>query len=142
MGGLCNKVSDPLKVQHRLACIVGNIIWTYIHIFMCYAGNKILICQLQNAKSNFQNFCKIYARQLQKTNLIHLHIYLVEAIALILHSKVVFKKIFWLKLFILKNTRNTIPRGNKRSHILKYILLLVAGLVKQVWTFLPPCIKG
>ena len=86
---------------------------------MCYAGNKILICQLQNAKSTFQNFCKIYARQLQKTNLIHLHIYLVEAIALILHSKVVFKKIFWLKLFILKNTRNTIPRGNKRSHILK-----------------------
>ena len=90
---------------------------------MSYAGNKILICQLQNAKSNFQKFCKIYARQNQKTNLIHLHIHLVETIALILHSKVVFKKLFWLKLFILKNTVHVlnpvIPFGNKRSHLLK-----------------------
>ena len=90
---------------------------------MSYAGNKILICQLQNAKSNFQKFCKIYARQNQKTNLIHLHIHLVETIALILHSKVVFKKLFWLKLFILKNTVHAlnpvIPFGNKRSYLLK-----------------------
>ena len=91
---------------------------------MCYAGKKFLICQLQNAKSNFQNFCKLYfARQNQKTNLIHLHIHLVETIALILHSKVVFKKLFWLKLFILKNTVHAlnpvIPCGNKRSHLLK-----------------------
>ena len=41
---------------------------------MCNAGNKIVICQLQNAKSNFANFCKAYAQQNQKTNLIHLHI--------------------------------------------------------------------
>ena len=61
--------------------------------------------------------------QNQKTNLIHLNIHLVEAIALILLSKVVFKKLFWLKLFLLKNALHTynllIPRGNKRSHILK-----------------------
>ena len=70
---------------------------------MCNAGNQIMICQLQNAKSNFSKFCKVYARQNQKTNLIHLHIYLAETIALILYSKVVSKKLFWLKLFILKN---------------------------------------
>ena len=48
---------------------------------------------------------------------------LIEIIALIFNSKVVFKKLFWLKLFILKNTLNEpnplTPRGNKRSHILK-----------------------
>ena len=89
---------------------------------MCNTGNKIVICQLQNAKSNFPKFCKVYAQN-QKTNLIHLHIHLVETIALILLSKVVFKKLFWLKLFILKNTLHAlnplIPRGNKRSHVLK-----------------------
>ena len=77
----------------------------------------------ENTKSNFAKICKAYARQNQKTNLIHLHINLVETIALIFHSKVVFKKLFWLKLFILKNTLHAlnplIPRGNKRSHILK-----------------------
>ena len=51
----------------------------------------------------------------QKTNLIHFHI--VETIVVILHSKVVFKKLFWFKLSILKNTLHApnplIPRGNK-----------------------------
>ena len=46
--------------------------------------------------------------------LIHLHIYLAETIALVLHSKVIFKKLFWLKLFALKNTlhalNSLIPR--------------------------------
>ena len=90
---------------------------------MWNTGNKIVTCQLQNAKSNFPKFCKVYARQNQKTNLIHLHIHLVETIALILLSKVVFKKLFWLKLFILKNTLHalnpSIHRGNNRSHVLK-----------------------
>ena len=90
---------------------------------MCNTGNKIVICQLQNAKSNFPKFCKVYARQNQKTNLIHLHIHFVETIALILHSKVVVKKLIWLKLFILKNAlyalNPLIPRGNERSQILK-----------------------
>ena len=89
---------------------------------MCNKGNKIVISQLQNAKSNFPKFCKVYARQNQKTNLIHLHIHLVETTALILHSKVVFKELFWLKLFIRKYTLHTLnpltPRGNKRSHTL------------------------
>ena len=54
----------------------------------------------------------------------HLHIHLVETIALILPSKVVFKKLVWLKLVTLKSTllhplNPLIPRGNKRSHILK-----------------------
>ena len=89
---------------------------------MCNTGNKIVICQLQNAKSNFPKFCKVYAQN-QKTNLIHLHIHLVETIALILHSKVAFKKLVWLKLVTLKNTLHTlyplIPRGNKRLHVLR-----------------------
>ena len=90
---------------------------------MCNTGSKIVICQLQNAKSNFPKFCKVYAWQNQKTNLIHLHIHFLETIALILHSKVVFKKLFWSRLFILKNAIHAlnplIPRRNKRSHILK-----------------------
>ena len=69
---------------------------------MCNIGKEIVICQLQNAKSNFPKLCKVYARQNQKTDLIHLHLSLVETIALIFYSKVVFKKLFWLKLFILK----------------------------------------
>ena len=48
---------------------------------------------------------------------------LIEIIALIFNSKVVFKKLFWLKLFILKNILHAlnplIPLGNKRSLILK-----------------------
>ena len=92
---------------------------------MCNTENKIVICQLQDAKSNFSKLCKVYARknQKKKKNLIHLHIYLVETIALILLLKVVFKKLFWLKLLILKNTLHAlnplIPCGNKRLHILK-----------------------
>ena len=90
---------------------------------MCNTGKKFVICQLQNAKSNFSKLCKVYARQNQKTSLIHLNIHLVETIGLILLSKVVSKKLFWLTLFLLKNTLQAlnllIPRGNKRSHILK-----------------------
>ena len=85
MRGLCNKVSDPLKVRHMLAYIAEDTILSYIHIFMCNTGNKIVTCQLQNAKSNFPKFCKVFGRQNQKTNLMHLHIHLVETIALILH---------------------------------------------------------
>ena len=85
MRGLCNKVSDPLKVRHMLAYIAEDTILSYIHIFMCNTGNEIVTCQLQNAKSNFPKFCKVFGRQNQKTNLMHLHIHLVETIALILH---------------------------------------------------------
>ena len=40
---------------------------------MCNTGNEIVICQLQNGKSNFPMFCKAYSRQNSKINLIHLH---------------------------------------------------------------------
>ena len=87
-----------------------------------YVLNGWPLCQLQNAKLNFPKFCKVHAQN-QKTNLIHLHIHLVATIALIVHSKVVFKKLVWLKLVTLKNTLHAlnplIPRGNKRSHVLK-----------------------
>ena len=76
-----------------------------------------MICQLQNTKSNFPKFCKVYARQNLQTNLIHLHVHLVETTALLLYSKVVFEKLFWFKLSKLKNTQLAlnplIPRGNK-----------------------------
>ena len=33
--------------------------------------NKLVICQLQNAKSDFPRFCKVYSRKNQKTNVIY-----------------------------------------------------------------------
>ena len=33
---------------------------------MYNTGNKIMICQLQNTKSNFPTFCKVYTRQKTK----------------------------------------------------------------------------
>ena len=90
---------------------------------MYNTGNKILICQLQNAKSNFPKFFKVYARQKSQNKPGTLFMHLVETFALILNSKIVFKKLLWLKLLILKNTLEAlnplIPGGNKRSHILK-----------------------
>ena len=87
-----------------------------------YVLNGWALCQLQNAKSNFPKFCKVYAQN-RKTNLIRSHTHSVETIALIPHSKVVFKKLAWLKLVTLKNTLHAlnplIPRGNKRLHVLK-----------------------
>ena len=71
---------------------------------MYNTGNKIVICQLQNAISNFPKFCKVCARQKSKKNLAHLYMSLVESFALILNSKTVFKYLLWLKLLILKNT--------------------------------------
>ena len=49
---------------------------------MYTTGNKIVICQLQNAKSNFSQFSKVYARQKkQNANLVYLYIHLVETFA-------------------------------------------------------------
>ena len=91
-------VRSILKVRHTLDCIAADTISTYIHIFMHNTGNKIAICQLQNAKSNFPKFCKVYTRQKSK-NKSGTFIY---TFTLILNSKIVFKKLFWLKLSILK----------------------------------------
>ena len=82
-----------------------------------------MIYQLQKTKSNFPKFCKAYGPKNQKTNLLYLCLHLAETFALILHSKIVFKKFFWLKLSVLKNTLHAlnplIPGGDKRSHILQ-----------------------
>ena len=69
---------------------------------MYNTGNKLVIYQLQNTKLNFPKFCKMYALQNQKANLIYLYIHLIETFALILHSKIVFKNLFWLTLSIIK----------------------------------------
>ena len=36
---------------------------------MYNTGNKMVICQLQNAKSNFLKFCQVYARQKSKNKI-------------------------------------------------------------------------
>ena len=46
--------------------------------YLCIIQEILVICQLQNAKSNFLKFCKVNERQNQKTNLIYLYIHLVE----------------------------------------------------------------
>ena len=68
--------------------------------------NKLMICPLQNAKLNFPKFCKVYAQQNQKANLIYLYIHLVETFAL-------------KTLHTLHEIKPLIPGGNKRLHILK-----------------------
>ena len=50
----------------------------------------------------FQSSAKFVHGKKQKTNIVHLYTYLVENIALILNSKAVFKKLFRLKLLVLK----------------------------------------
>ena len=117
---LFNKLSDKLKVRQTLDCIAAdtNYLNIYSHIYY-NTGKKIVMCQLQNAKWNFPKFCKVLAQQKSKTNLVQLYIRLVETVAL----KIVFKKLLWSKLSILKNTLHALnpvtPGGNKRSHILK-----------------------
>ena len=50
----------------------------------------------------FQNSANFMHGKNQKTNLAHLYINLVETVALILNSEIVFKKLLWLKLSIVK----------------------------------------
>ena len=50
----------------------------------------------------FQSSAKFMHGKNQKTNLVDLYIHLVETFALILNSKIVFKKLLWLKLSLLK----------------------------------------
>ena len=72
----------------------------------------------------FQSYAKFVFGKNQKTNLVHLYTHLVETFPLILNSKIVFKRLFWLNLSILKNALHALnqltPGGNKRSHILKH----------------------
>ena len=56
-------------------------------------------CKIEFTKV-LQSLCT--AKKKQNTNLVHLHIHLVETFALILNSKIVFNKLFCLKLSILK----------------------------------------
>ena len=96
MRGLFSKVSDPLKVRHTIDCIAADTNYLIICLHICvYTGKKIVICQLQNAKSNFPKFFKVYARQNIKCKSgTFIYIHLVENSALILNSKIVFKKLF------------------------------------------------
>ena len=55
--------------------------------------------QLQNGKSNSAKFMH---GKINKKSDTFIYIHLVETFALTLHSKIVYKKVFWLKLSILK----------------------------------------
>ena len=55
--------------------------------------------QQQNGKSNSAKFMH---SKISKKSDTFIYIHLVETFALILHSKIVYKKVFWLKLSILK----------------------------------------
>ena len=101
-------------------------IWTYIYIFIYNTGNEIVICQLQNAKSNFPKLCKFYTRQKTKckSGIFIQYIHLAETFALIFDSKIVFKKLFWLKLSIQ-------PRTFKVNRVTIFIFSFCTGLVAQ-----------
>ena len=90
---------------------------------MCNTGNKIVISQLQNTKSNFPKFCKVYIRQNQKNKYDTFTYTFSRSHCFNSSFKSCFQGVFWLKLFILKNTLHAhnplIPRGSERPHILK-----------------------
>ena len=46
MQGLCNKVSDPMNLRHRLAYITKDTIRTYTHI----------LCVIQETKLRYFNY--------------------------------------------------------------------------------------
>ena len=75
-------------------------------------------CKIEFSKV-LQNLC---AKSKNKSDAF-IYTHLVKTIAFILHSKVVFKKLIWLKLVAPKNTLHVlnpvIPRGNKMSNVLK-----------------------
>ena len=131
---LFNMVSQPLTLLQTLACIAAEINYiTYIHIFMHYTENKIVICQLQNALSNFLKFCKVCARQKSK-NESSIFIYKFGR-NFCFSSK--FKNCFQV-LFIAKvNVTKKIHYMHLTlySHILTSLLLLVAGSLKVCITF-------
>ena len=95
MRGSFNNLSDPLKVRHTLDCIAADTNYLNIfYIFMYNTGNKIVICQLKNEKSNFPKFCTVYARQKAKYKSGTFIIYKFSRnFALILISEIVFKKL-------------------------------------------------
>ena len=69
---------------------------------MYNTGNKVVICQLQNANPNFQSSAKFMSDNKQNINLVHLCMHLVETFPLVLNSKIIFKKLSCLKLSTLK----------------------------------------
>ena len=60
MHGLFNKLSGALNFRHTLDFIaVDTNFLSIIYIIMYNTGNKIVVCQLQNAISNFPKFCEV-----------------------------------------------------------------------------------
>ena len=131
---LFNMVSQPLTLLQTLACIAAEINYiTYIHIFMHYTGNKIVICQLQNALSNFLKFCKVCARQKSK-NESSIFIYKFgRNFCFSSKFKNCFQVLFIAKVIVTKKIHYM--HLTLYSHILTCLLLLVAGSLKVCITF-------
>ena len=131
---LFNMVSQPLTLLQTLACIAAEINYiTYIHIFMHYTGNKIVICQLQNALSNFLKFCKVCAQQKSK-NESSIFIYKFgRNFCFSSKFKNCFQVLFIAKVIVTKKIHYM--HLTLYSHILTSLLLLVAGSLKVCITF-------
>ena len=131
---LFNMVSQPLTLLQTLACIAAETNYiTYIHIFMHYTGNKIVICQLQNALSNFLKFCNVCARQKSK-NESSIFIYKFSRnLCFISKFKNCFQVLFIAKVIVTKKIHYM--HLTLYSHILTSLLLLVAGSLKVCITF-------
>ena len=96
MHGICNSVSDPLNIRYVLDYIAADN--NYLNI----CSHIYVQCRKQN-RDKPTTKCKIkFSKVLQslyrtKSNTSDtLYIHLVETFALILHSKIIFKKLFWL----------------------------------------------
>ena len=88
---------------------------------MCNAGNKIMICQLQNAKSSkvLQSLCT--AKSKNKSDTITYTFSRNHCFNSSFKSR--FQEAFLVNIIYTKNTQYALkpllPCGNKRSHILK-----------------------
>ena len=85
--GLFNKVSDPLKVQLALDCIVADTVSTKFTYLCIIQETKSWYVNYKMQNVIFQSSSNFMHGKKQNTNLVYLHIHLVKTFALILNSK-------------------------------------------------------
>ena len=105
MCGLFNKVSDLLKVRHTLDCIAADtdFLNIYLHIYVLCINSDMLTAKWKIEFTKvLQSLCTYAPQKNQNINFAHLCTHLVENFASILNLKIVFNKLFLLKLSILK----------------------------------------
>ena len=105
MCGLFNKVSDPLKVRHTLDFIAADTDYLniYLHIYVLCINSDMPTAKWKIEFTKvLQSLCTYAPQKNQNINFAHLCTHLVENFASILNLKIVFNKLFLLKLSILK----------------------------------------